>query len=407
MIKCVLVLVIGMGLFLADVRADYYAAQNGQTPTGPYDTWAKAASNIQNAVNAAAANDTVWVGAGRYTVPTNAVAYASITNVVYMNKPLALRSSNGVPSEVIIDGQNTNRGIHLAYSVTTTNRFVLSGVTISSAYTNGILFTANVGILWTGVVDNCVVTGTLGYAIDGKAAKNIAVIVSNSVVRNSTGIGVNLYGSSGRLTMTDCTVENNLAVGFSFHLGTHTFTRCIVRGNVGGFSIGSGLNQLYSCLINNNVAANGGAIYGWNNGTDVRVYNSTIVSNKATGSGGGIRTSGSSASFKFFNTILYSNYLNAAHNNYFLTGNTNSSFTNTCTFPSLAGSGNINSKPQFVDFAGQNFRLVINSPCVNTGTNQNWMITGFDLDGKIRLRYGTVDMGAYEKIYEGTIYGIR
>jgi hypothetical protein len=30
------------------------------------------------------------------------------------------------------------------------------------------------------------------------------------------------------------------------------------------------------------------------------------------------------------------------------------------------------------------------------------MTNAFDLDG--RIRYGTVDIGAYETIYEGTIY---
>ena len=73
-----------LALALPASRADYYAAQNGQTPAGPYTSWETAASNIQDAVNAAANNSTVWVGAGRYTVPTNAVFYTT-TNVVYIN----------------------------------------------------------------------------------------------------------------------------------------------------------------------------------------------------------------------------------------------------------------------------------------------------------------------------------
>ena len=53
-----------------------------------------------------------------------------------------------------------------------------------------------------------------------------------------------------------------------------------------------------------------------------------------------------------------------------------------------------------------NYRLIANSPCINTGTNGNWMTNSYDRDGRTRIRYGTVDMGAYEKIYEGTIYRI-
>ena len=40
--------------------ADYYAAQNGQTPASPYNTWATAAGNIQDAVNAAACAPRVY-----------------------------------------------------------------------------------------------------------------------------------------------------------------------------------------------------------------------------------------------------------------------------------------------------------------------------------------------------------
>ena len=82
---------------------DHYAAQNGQAPGGTYTAWGIAASNIQDAVNAATTNDTVWVGAGRYTVPPNAVVWMG-TNVVYIDKPMTLRSSNGVPATTIIDG---------------------------------------------------------------------------------------------------------------------------------------------------------------------------------------------------------------------------------------------------------------------------------------------------------------
>jgi len=67
------------------------------------------------------------------------------------------------------------------------------------------------------------------------------------------------------------------------------------------------------------------------------------------------------------------------------------------------GQGNITNDPMF-KYPGDAYRLFPGSPCVNTGTNQDWMTNAVDLDGRMRIRYGTVDMGAYETIYEGTIY---
>ena len=89
-------------------------------------------------------------------------------------------------------------------------------------------------------------------------------------------------------------------------------------------------------------------------------------------------------------------------------------FTNTCTYPVNVGwdASNTTNNPRLVDFgAGYgtdhiagNYSLQANSPCVNNGLNQDWMTNAVDLDGRKRIRYGTADMGAYELIYDGTIY---
>ena len=76
--------------------------------------------------------------------------------------------------------------------------------------------------------------------------------------------------------------------------------------------------------------------------------------------------------------------------------------------------GNIANDPRFVsngsgygtNHVAGNYRLASGSPCVNTGTNQAWMTNSVDLDGRARIRYGRVDMGAYELIYHGTIVTI-
>jgi len=93
---------------------------------------------------------------------------------------------------------------------------------------------------------------------------------------------------------------------------------------------------------------------------------------------------------------------------------TNIVYTNCCTIPiptnypgQPEGTGNITNAPLLADTNIANYRLSVNSPCINAGTNQAWMIDSFDLDGKTRIRYGRVDIGAYEYINKGTLYKFR
>ena len=62
--------------------------------------------------------------------------------------------------------------------------------------------------------------------------------------------------------------------------------------------------------------------------------------------------------------------------------------------------GNLDTNPLFV--AVGDYHLQCISPCINAGTNQDWMVGATDLDGNPRLdACGRVDMGAYE--YQGMI----
>ena len=78
----------------------HYVDLNSANPTPPYSSWATAATNIQNAVDAAVAGDEIVVTNGIY-VP------------IAVGKPLMLRSVNG-PQFTIIDGRHANRCSHLS-----------------------------------------------------------------------------------------------------------------------------------------------------------------------------------------------------------------------------------------------------------------------------------------------------
>src|SRR6185369_4476959 len=71
----------------------------------------------------------------------------------------------------------------------------------------------------------------------------------------------------------------------------------------------------------------------------------------------------------------------------------------------FSGTGNITAEPGFMDYAGGNFRLQSNSPCINSGRN-SLVVGTTDFDGLPRIAGGTVDIGAYEFQNPATLVSI-
>ena len=79
------------------------------------------------------------------------------------------------------------------------------------------------------------------------------------------------------------------------------------------------------------------------------------------------------------------------------------------------GEENIVADPLFVDADGpdddpdtwedNDYHLSSDSPCIDAGLNDDWMLDAFDLDGNPRICDDTVDMGAYE--YSGPAVVLR
>jgi hypothetical protein len=435
-------------LAASDVRAaNRYVAHSRQTPDPgkAYTSWSNAASNIQDAVNAAAINDTVWVGPGRYTAPPNATNYMG-TNVVYINKPLTLRSSNGVPETAIIDGQGVNRGITWYYALTSANPFVLNGLTVSNCFaTNmggGILFVPG-SVSWIATVQRCVIshntvraTGAAtipaGGGIHGGNVVNFGATISNCVFRGNlvtntangvlgTGGGLNLYGMANRL-ITGCLFEGNSAGqggGGNTVYNATKVENCVMRHNTarnsastagGGGFMGSAIFK--NCLIHNNRSAgNGGGVVAADSGP-ITFYNCSIVSNRAS-NGGGIRTRRVGDRLAMYNSIVCFNTGGASRD--IVSGPATNSYTNCCisytnaTLGINVHSGIITNNPQFVDLAGEDFHLRRTSPCINKGLTLGWESGALDLDGRPRLdrATGIVDMGCYEFETHGTVITVR
>ena len=114
-----------------------YVDLNSASPMPPYTSWPTAATNIQDAVDVAAAGDDIVVTNGTYATGGRAVGTNILINRVVVDKPLTLRSVNG-PEFTIIQGHQvpgtTNgdgaiRGLYLA------NDSLLAGFTVSGGAT--------------------------------------------------------------------------------------------------------------------------------------------------------------------------------------------------------------------------------------------------------------------------------
>ncbi|MDD5484061.1 MAG: choice-of-anchor Q domain-containing protein [Kiritimatiellae bacterium] len=218
------------------------------------------------------------------------------------------------------------------------------------------------------------------------------------------------------------TVQNGVGEGGGIRAYTDPIIQnCRITQNR-SLNNGGGLNMtsraiLRNSIVDNNIAAaRGGGLYG----QDLSLINCTFVSNTCLANqGGGMRIDCPvDTTARLENVVSYFNQANggSSSNFTFYTGAVGTGLyyiANCCIAPtsSFPGGGNryyytnnIQSNPQFIDKDAGNWRLQWASPCVNTGTNEDWMRNAVDLDGKTRLRYGTVDMGAYECIWGGSLY---
>ena len=405
----------------AGFATDRFVDVNSPGPSAPYTNWAAAASAIQDAVDASAAGDVIWVTNGTYNAGGRAAPNSLLMSRVVVDKPVMVQSVNG-PQFTTIQGQNTS-GVFIR-CIYLTNGAVLNGFTLKSggAATNGDAIRDESGggafcESSSAVISNCVVTankavawigggvfsGTLyGCTISGNSALEgggtADSTVNNSILSgNSATWGGGAYcGSAG--SFNDCTLVGNVAQdpgGTRVGEGGGTYggnlTNCTVINNnarVGGGGASSA--NLVNCLIANNSGLQGGGTLG---GT---LLNCTVVGNSATsdgqaggGLGGGILSSSA------INSIIVSNGAAFGSFNYYYSSSTDA-FSFCCTSPMPSyGVSNIDTDPMFVDFAHGNYRLQPGSFCVNTGTN----VLGpsdVDLDGAPRVVDGVVDMGAYE-----------
>ncbi len=433
-----------IGLLQATQATDWYVATNG-TGLGT-NGWANATNNLQGAINNSVVNDTIWVSNGVYDTGgvTNYPAGYILTNRIAIWKSITVRSKDNDPTNTIIRGawDPATNGTAAVRCVYMTSNSWLIGFTLTNGATmttagydsrgGGVFCPA----VTTPAISNCLITGNSAYG---------------QVNSPYPGGGGAYYG-----TLFNCTLIGNSAYYFGGGANNSIMSNCMVSGNSAAGAGGTSGGTLYNCTITGNwyCGVSGGTL-----------YNCTVISNRAATGAGGVSSAtlinskvinntgargGGAVDCTMYNCLLTGNTgneygsatLNCILNNCTVTRNLGSYvavnggtlnncivyynnganwtvygygggyFTNTCTTPAQGGwaVGNITNAPLFIN-TNDNYRLSADSPCINAGTNFSWMtggsFTNKDLDGRQRLRYGTVDMGAYEHIRAGTIYGVR
>ncbi len=346
------------------INPTHYVSQNGTNPVAPYFTWATAATNIQDAVDAAYVGGTVVVSNGVYAYGGD-VDYGqegSVMNRVYVTKPISLVSVNG-PAVTAILGNPGNVSVRCVYlsegdslagftltnGLTATNDNLANDISVQSG--GGVYSTAD-----DAMISNCVFTANSAYYIGGAADGG---------------------------TLINCLITNNSA--YAGGAGIATMESCLIISNSAGIGGGPYGGTISDCIIIGNTATyDGGGAY-WST-----LDNCTVANNSAAESGGGVFGA------TINNCIVYDNYSPDGPN--YLTDSFTGygAYNYSCTTPLPAsGPGNITNDPAFNNLANDDFHLQPNSPCINSGNNA-FVLVPADFDGNPRIVGGTVDMGAYE-----------
>jgi len=433
------------GLHLS--AATLHVSLDSPNPSPPFATWATAATNIQQAVDAASAGDEVVVTNGVYATGGRAAGTNALLNRVAVDKPLTLRSVNG-PQLTIIQGHQVTgtindagaiRGVYMADGARLSGFTVTNGATLATwnawegrpEHSGGGVYCDSTNAVLT----NCLIIGNSASGSGGGARGGS--LYSCTLTNNSSewfgggASGATLY--SCLLTGNSASVAGGGANGGALHDCTLTANSaeqgggaavsilydCLITANsaslYGGGAVGGNLfncrltgnsadmngggvrnGVLYNCVLAANRAENGSAAcgtYDWGGDACV-LYNCTLVNNEAAASGCAVaRLVGPRGDCRLYNCIIYGNR-GANHSD-------SASIEYSCTTPLPGGLGNIDADPRFLDAAGGDFRLRPDSPCIDAGTNLTEFIST-DILGLPRPLDGNgdglarFDMGAYE-----------
>jgi hypothetical protein len=256
----------------------FYVAGNGGN-TVPFDNWAKAATNIQSALDVSGFGALILVSNGVY----------NISKMIILSNDVILKSLSGA-SETVINGgfpAQTNICVSFPNGAPSIEGFTISGG-YGDTYPNNSGGGIRINYTSKGSVTDCIVCGN--YAVYGGGIYTYVPVVNCVISNNSSqsiGGGVCCRDNG---YIENCLVSDNYSEGWGggVHLNESDANKnCVISNNV-AHDYGGGIHVGQRCGIENSVicynsAPEGGGVRTW---VECNLRSSLIYGNTATNGGG-------------------------------------------------------------------------------------------------------------------------
>jgi hypothetical protein len=375
---------------------------DGLSPERPFAT-------IQRGVDAAKNGDTVIVAPGTYR-----------QSIRFRGKNIVLRSTDpldpAVVAGTIVEADKEEASV-MIFDGTENETCVLSGFTLRNG--RGDFGSGVCGGTWQNrsraAIQYNVMTGGCPEYSGGGVSFSDGIIQYNTITGNRVkwGYGGGLYECHG--TIQDNIITNNVSPhngGGGIASSDALIQRNTISDNV-GYQTGGGLFDCHGVIQNNMIFHNSGVTYGgglgechgviqnnaiWGNSAswggglsrcNGPVRNNTITDNSAENAGGGLDACGGT----ILNCIIWRN--TAAE----VPQISSSRPPTYCCIQNWTGGGegNLSTSPRLIKTS---HRLYPDSPCIDAGRTEKWMLEAVDVEGNRRIWPGrlseTVDIGAFE-----------
>jgi predicted outer membrane repeat protein len=322
-------------------------------------SWKTAKKSLQSALSYSIDGDEIWVAKGTY--------YPEIEIGGTGDRYKTFQLKEGVSIYGGFAGFENTVAERTDFGLGNTNETILSG-DIGTQGDN---------------TDNCY---HVFYHPDGMVLTAAAVIDGFTITGGNANAANPHSDGGGMCTYSSPTIKNVTFFSNSGSFGGGLYTR-------NSTSIIS--NALF---VSNTASQYGGGMF--NDSSSPVLSNATFSKNIAVSFGGGIASVYSTPVLN--NCIIWGNESSSGNELFIFDGTTTLNYScysngNNDVYGTnfIASNHNITSDPKFADATGNDFRLLGNSPCVNSGEN-SYNSTARDIRGQERIQNTTIDMGAYE-----------